>query len=110
VRVLLLDLEHLRRYTLNDKTLETELLALFRVHARVQLDLLSIAAVPADFRYAVHTLKGAALGIGATAIASTARQLEALGYPGEPTLRRGMMQRLAQEIEATDAEIARLLR
>jgi HPt (histidine-containing phosphotransfer) domain-containing protein len=103
-----LDLEHLRRYTLDDKSLESELLALFRVHARVQLDLLSIATLPADFSHAAHTLKGAALGIGANAIAATTRQLEKLGFPGEPGLRRQLMQRLAEEIDATEAEIARM--
>lgn len=103
-----LDLEHLRRYTLDDKTLQSELLALFRVHARVQLDLLFIATLPTDFRHAVHTLKGAALGIGANAIAATTRQLESVGFSGEPHLRRHLMQRLAEEIEATDAEIARI--
>jgi HPt (histidine-containing phosphotransfer) domain-containing protein len=103
-----LDLEHLRRYTLDDKSLELELLALFRVHARVQLDLLSIATLPTDFRHAAHTLKGAALGIGANAIAATTRQLEKLGFQGESGLRRQLMQRLAEEIDATEAEIARM--
>jgi HPt (histidine-containing phosphotransfer) domain-containing protein len=103
-----LDLEHLRRYTLDDTTLQSELLALFRVHARVQLDLLFIATLPTDFRHAVHALKGAALGIGANAIAATSRQLESVGFSGEPRLRRQLMQRLAEEIEASDAEIARI--
>jgi HPt (histidine-containing phosphotransfer) domain-containing protein len=103
-----LDVDHLRRYTLDDKVLEAELLGLFRVQARVQLDLISIASLPADYQLAVHTLKGAALVIGAKAIVACTRELEALGFPANATRRRQLISRLADEISATDAEIAKI--
>jgi HPt (histidine-containing phosphotransfer) domain-containing protein len=104
----LLDVDHLRRYTLDDKVLEAELLGLFRVQARVQLDLISIASLPADYQFAVHTLKGAALVIGAKAIVASTRELEALGFPANAARRRQLINRLADEISATDAEIVKI--
>lgn len=104
-----LDLEHLWRYTLEDKALQTEVLELFRVQARVQLDLISIATLPGDFNLAVHTLKGAALVIGAKAIVGTTKELETLRFSTDAAKRRRLIQRLAEEIALVEAEIAEIV-
>jgi HPt (histidine-containing phosphotransfer) domain-containing protein len=104
-----IDLEHLRQYTLGDVALQSELLELFRVQARVQLDLISIAALPEDFNLAVHTLKGAALVIGARGIVATARELETQPFPHEAAKRRQLTRLLAEQIAAIEAEIAEIL-
>ncbi|HEY7748510.1 MAG TPA: Hpt domain-containing protein [Aestuariivirgaceae bacterium] len=103
-----LDLEHLRRYTLGDHALENELLGLFRVQARVQLDVISIATLPADYHLAVHTLKGAALVIGANSIVSITRELERIGFPDNASRRRELILGLAEEISEIEAAIAEI--
>jgi HPt (histidine-containing phosphotransfer) domain-containing protein len=104
-----LDLDHLRRSTGDDRDLEVELLSLFKVQARVQGGLISMAKLPSDYRRAVHTLKGAALAIGATAIVKTAAELEAITLAGHPEIRRKLIAKLAEEIAAVEAEIERLI-
>ena len=105
----LLDLEHLRHLTLGDPELERELLGLFRVQARVQFKLIAIARRSADFQLAVHTLKGAALAVGALAIAAAARELETLGFEGDAAGRRDAERTLSEQIAATEAEIAEII-
>ena len=104
-----LDLQHLRRYTADDRTLEVELLSLFKVQARLQAQLISMAKLPSDYQRALHTLKGAALAIGANAVARTAIELEAIALGAEPAARRNLIDRLGQEIAAVEAEIETLI-
>jgi HPt (histidine-containing phosphotransfer) domain-containing protein len=103
-----IDLGQLRRQTQDDRALESELLELFRIQARLQLNVISIARKPADYRLAVHSLKGAALAIGAKPIAATATELEAVGFTGDSTMRRRLMKTLADQVKATLAEIAEI--
>jgi HPt (histidine-containing phosphotransfer) domain-containing protein len=70
------DLVHLARQTMGDKDLETEVLSLFARQARQCLD--RLASEPPESRPAIaHQIKGAARGIGATAVAGAAEALEA---------------------------------
>jgi HPt (histidine-containing phosphotransfer) domain-containing protein len=103
-----IDLGQLRRHTQDDRGLESELLGLFRVQARVQLNVISIATKSADFRLAVHSLKGAASAIGAKAIAATTAELEAVGFNGDTATRRLLTKKLADQVTATLAEIAEI--
>jgi HPt (histidine-containing phosphotransfer) domain-containing protein len=103
-----IDLGQLRRHTQDDRALESELLGLFRVQARLQLNVISIARKPADYRLAIHSLKGAALAIGAKPIAATAAELEAIGLTGDAAMRRRLMKTLADQVTATLAEIAEI--
>jgi HPt (histidine-containing phosphotransfer) domain-containing protein len=103
-----IDLRQLRRSAGDDKELEVELLGLFKVQAKIQLELMTLAKLESDFRLAVHTLKGAALAIGAMSIVQVISELEALS-PAAPTERRQkLVARLAQEVAAAEAEISRL--
>jgi len=104
-----LDLEHLRRYTADDRLLEVELLSLFKVQARLQSQLIAVAKLPSDYRRALHTLKGAALAIGANAVAVMAAELESMALGTEPAARRKLIDRLGEEIAAVEAEIEALI-
>lgn len=76
-----IDLAHLARQTMGDPTLEAEVLALFAREARRAVDELSTADEEGRRRTA-HRLKGAASGVGASAVVRAAAALEAA--PGEP--------------------------
>ncbi|MGH6875441.1 MAG: Hpt domain-containing protein, partial [Aestuariivirgaceae bacterium] len=101
------DADHLRRYTLGDEALERELLELFRVQARLHLDLIAAAACAGDFNASVHALKGAALGMGATDIAETTAKLEAVNFKADPVKRQRLVERLRMQVAAAEAAIAR---
>jgi hypothetical protein len=72
----ILDLDHLRRYTLDDPALERELIGLFLSQAETARTQLALAGDPADWKLAAHSLKGSALSIGATAIAILSARIE----------------------------------
>src|SRR4026209_1280068 len=87
LKVAVLDRDHLARTTLHDRSLEREVLQLFARQSEVLLErtflelcdrewelLLEVmrAVEPAAIATLAHTLKGAAVGIGATRVASAA--------------------------------------
>ena len=63
------DFEHLERYAAGDAALIEEVLGLFRQQAELWLPLLDPAGPDQTWRDAAHALKGAALGVGAFALA-----------------------------------------
>ena len=70
-----IDLEHLSRMTLGERSLESELLRLFDRQAVMLLERMQ-QATPAIAAASAHTLKGSALGIGAWAVARAAGLVE----------------------------------
>jgi HPt (histidine-containing phosphotransfer) domain-containing protein len=79
-----IDIEHLRRMTLGDASLEREVLAMFSAQA-VKL-IATLASLPADAGALAHTLKGSARAIGAFQVADAAASLEAaISSGGDPT-------------------------
>jgi HPt (histidine-containing phosphotransfer) domain-containing protein len=78
-----LDLIHLRRYTMGNTALEQELLGLFLGQLPALLQQISEVAAAEDWKFALHTLKGSARAIGAHAIADIAETLEPLGPSGD---------------------------
>ena len=90
------DLSHLDRYTGGERALNIEVLALFEAQCAEMARNLKTAAASGDakvWHMATHTLKGAARGIGALALADTAAEAEradaadvaatgAAGWPG----------------------------
>jgi HPt (histidine-containing phosphotransfer) domain-containing protein len=79
-----IDVEHLRRMTLGDISLEHEVLAMFAAQSAKLLD--TLATLPAEAGPLAHMLKGSAKAIGAFAVAETATRLEAvLADNGDPT-------------------------
>jgi len=73
------DLEHLDRYTGGDRAINEEVLRLFQSQCGEMTANLEAAAAGADaknWRLITHTLKGAARGIGADALADVAADAE----------------------------------
>jgi len=94
------DLVHLARYTLGDRTLEREVLELFQSHSRLQLDQLVAAVGDANkWRDAAHAIKGSARGIGAWSLASAAEEAEAAS--GQPD---ALQRSLADDVDRAMSE------
>ena len=71
-----IDIEHLKRMTLGDASLEREVLAMFSAQAVGLVG--ALATLPSDAGALAHTLKGSARAIGAFGVADAADCLEAL--------------------------------
>ena len=93
-----LDREHLLHQTMESNELAGEIVGLFLTQLPAIFDMLKTAASQADWKFAIHTLKGSAVTVGAMRIAAIAVQLEAL-----TAVDSDARQRL---IAALDAEIA----
>ena len=70
-----IDVEHLARMTLGERSLEREVLALFDRQADMLLPRIRGGA-PAMAAASAHTLKGSAVGIGAFKVARAVEQVE----------------------------------
>jgi len=71
-----IDLNHLSRQTMGDSGLEMEVLRLFDEMSRTYYGRLETSTTVADLLVNLHTLKGAAMGIGAFQLADLARVAE----------------------------------
>lgn len=78
-----LDRNHLKMMTGGDADLAAEVIEIFRHQADIWGRLLSAREAPEAWADAAHSLKGAALGIGALKLAKTCAQAETLGRSGE---------------------------
>jgi HPt (histidine-containing phosphotransfer) domain-containing protein len=108
LKVAALDREHLARMTFGDRSLEREVLQLFDRQSEILLERMR-ASEPAAIATLAHTLKGSAVGIGATRVAAAAAEVEATAQarPGES---RRVIDELAQAVEEARAEISALIR
>ena len=79
-----IDLEHLSRQTLGDSGLELEVLRLFDEMSRAYYTRIEKSTTAEDLLTHLHTLKGAAAGIGAFGLADLARAAEVDLRAGEP--------------------------
>ena len=82
-----IDHAHLSRMTAGDVALERELLDLFDTQTALLLERMR-GSDPATVSALAHTLKGSALGIGATAVARAAATLERADAEREAALLR----------------------
>jgi HPt (histidine-containing phosphotransfer) domain-containing protein len=71
-----IDLVHLARMTLGDRSLEREVLQLFDRQAMLLCGRMAATASPAACADLAHTLKGSARGLGAWRVAAAAEVLE----------------------------------
>jgi hypothetical protein len=101
-----IDLVHLARTTLGDRTLEREVLALFDRQS-TQLIARMRSAAPDNLAMLAHTMKGSARGIGAWRVARAAEALECAGCPADVA---DALDRLAAASDEARALIADLLR
>lgn len=99
-----IDLPHLRRMTLGERSLEAEVLALFNRQAGMLLARMR-SGPPAAVAACAHTLKGSALGVGAWCVADACRAVEA-SAANEIT---PSVERLAVAIDEARAAIEQVL-
>lgn len=78
------DREHLARQTLGDKGLELEVLRMFDEAARTYFGRIELSTNVDDLIRHLHTLRGAAAGVGAIAIRDLATVAEQELRDGEP--------------------------
>lgn len=103
-----LDLVHLSKYTFGDRSLEAELLGLFRSQAGVYVSRLDAAENAKDWRDAAHSLKGSARGLGAWALADLAEEVEHHDFT-DACLRQGDLARVRDAIAIVSAFIDELM-
>jgi HPt (histidine-containing phosphotransfer) domain-containing protein len=105
------DLEHLARYTGGDRAIDAEILTLFDNQLREMMTRLSGLADGADWkswREIAHTLKGAARGVGAFAVADNAASLESVS--GDPQAASAALEQLKISVAAAQEFIATFLK
>lgn len=103
-----IDLVHLARMTLGDRSLEREVLQLFVRQAALLLERIEDAS-PALVGPLAHTLKGSALGLGAWRVAAAAEAVEALAAT-DPNAVAPAVTTLSNAVEEARTIIADLLR
>lgn len=106
-----LDLDHLSAMTMGDAAIAVEVLDIFKGQADTWGRMLDPAAPQMQWADAVHTLKGAALGIGANRLAAVCKQAEDLGRGVDPVSETEaalvlgeVRSALAEALEAVHAE------
>lgn len=92
----IIDLDHLRRFTLGDEALELEILGLFIDQVPLTIQALNEARTGRDWMTAAHTLKGSARAVGAWRIASIAEHAERGVDPSDPAACQMVLKELAE--------------
>ena len=96
------DLGHLDRYTGGSRALNEEILRLFETQCRELLAKLEALIKTADaksWREVAHSLKGAARGVGAFALADAAAEAEA-AHPAKAPVARALVQQIKGKSQA----------
>lgn len=94
-----IDLVHLSTYTLGNRSLETELLGLFRTQADLYISRLEAATSADEWKNTAHSLKGSAKGLGAWTVAMLAEKAEAAAG-ADATTRRAMLGDISDALSA----------
>ena len=82
----MLDLDHLSRQTLGNRTLENEVLELFIGQAEIQVDLIRATVDLRARREAAHALVGSARAIGAADVSRIAGEIERMEGPDDAAI------------------------
>jgi HPt (histidine-containing phosphotransfer) domain-containing protein len=99
-----IDRVYLARFTMGNEALEQEVLELFAAQAPLYLQRLREAETVADWKEALHTLKGSAAAVGAQHVARLAEVMERLAASGTPKDQKAHRDKaLGALIEATEA-------
>jgi HPt (histidine-containing phosphotransfer) domain-containing protein len=107
-----IDMEHLARYTGGDARLDAEILHLFDAQAIGLVDRLREILATGDaksWKEVTHTIKGAARGVGAFALADAAVFCEQVGL-ADPRAAAEAVKRLRSEADAVQAFIKEVAR
>jgi HPt (histidine-containing phosphotransfer) domain-containing protein len=100
------DLVHLGRFTLGNRALELEVLAIFESQIGGHIARLEDAGCHKSWREAAHTIKGTAWAIGAWRLGKIAEDAERLGMDGPPEVRRAFVAELASAADDVTRFIA----
>jgi HPt (histidine-containing phosphotransfer) domain-containing protein len=103
-----IDLVHLAKQCLGDEHLEYEILRLFDTTINTYFARLLAAEAEADIRLNLHSIKGAASGVGAWTIADLAKSAETELHAGRPISPETIAD-LGHAVEEAGAFIAVLL-
>jgi len=103
-----LDTAELRRFTLGDKHLETEILGLFIAQVPITIAALKQAESDGDWHVAAHSLKGSARAVGARRLAQLAAQAERLNGTSDPKACGSMIRMLEEAASEAQALIGPL--
>jgi len=104
----IIDLAHLGRMTLGERSLEAEVLALFHRQASMLFARMRSASPSAAAAFA-HTLKGSARGVGAWRVGDAAQAVEAATCSTLPADLAQAVEHLAVAIGEAQAAIEKLL-
>ena len=102
------DLVHLAKQCLGDENLEREVLRLFDTTLETYLSRLRLAQAADELLLTVHSIRGAAAGVGAWAVAEQARAMEFDVRDGRP-LKPEQIEDLSMVIEEVRDFIRRML-
>lgn len=103
-----IDLVYLGRQTMGNKSLEIEILKLFRSQIEIHLSQLATLEDEAQLRVRLHTIKGAAHGVGAIEVGQLAAKAEK-DLMTNGAVQPGAIDRLRQALQETSHFIAKLL-
>lgn len=103
------DLVHLAKATLGSRSLECEVLALFRHQSKIYFQRLSDAENDKDWYEAAHSLKGSAKAIGAWQIATLAKAAEEMSGQQREEGRKAYLELLKQCMADTNIFIETIL-
>jgi HPt (histidine-containing phosphotransfer) domain-containing protein len=103
------DLVHLSRYTLGERALEREVLALFCSQASIYIERLHTARSDRDWKDAAHSLKGSATAIGAWRTAAAAANAEALSSEASSEARAVRLREIESSVREAESYIGTLL-
>lgn len=103
-----IDLVYLGRQTMGNKSLEIEILKLFRSQIEIHLGQLATLEDTAQLRVRLHTIKGAAHGVGAIEVGQLAGKAEK-DLMTNGAVQPGAIDRLRQALQETSNFIADLL-
>jgi HPt (histidine-containing phosphotransfer) domain-containing protein len=95
-----IDFKHLRRYTLGDRSLEKEVLALFLEQAPITIAGLAKAKPGQEWHDLAHALKGSSRAVGAFHMSRLAEQVEDLGDRLTAAARGDALEALQHELNA----------
>lgn len=100
-----IDFAHLEAYTGADPDLTEEVLGIFVEQSSLWMRLLAPAAPATSWRDAAHTMKGAALGIGAQELARICGEAE-VQAEASPGARAALLDPLLTALDAVLSDIA----
>ncbi|WP_116653893.1 Hpt domain-containing protein [Pelagibacterium sediminicola] len=103
-----IDLVHLARQTLGDDALKIEVLRLFNQQIVLYFDRVRAAVDPHEISMGLHTLKGAAQGVGAFVLAETVRAAER-DYTATQRLDEETLDDIAMAVNEVEAYVSALI-